>query len=80
MLEDKIAGCDAGPERMFSMSDVCGRLARICQMLVEKSQFGILIGTWLKAQLFWRAKNPAGYRRGLIIDESGLAAERLYRG
>jgi len=57
MLE-KIAGCDAGPERMFSMSDGWRRLAKICQMLVEKSQFGALIGTWLKANFFWRAKTP----------------------
>ena len=46
------------------MSDVCERLAGTCQMLVEKSQFGTLNGTWLKAQVFWCAKNPAGYRRG----------------
>jgi hypothetical protein len=35
----KIAGCDARPERVFSMSDLGERLARICQMLVDKSQF-----------------------------------------
>jgi len=41
MLE-KIAGCDAGPERLLSMSDACERLARTCQMLVENSQFAAL--------------------------------------
>jgi hypothetical protein len=51
MLE-KIAGCDARPERVFSMSDVCERLARICQMLVEKSQLGALLGAWIKAHVF----------------------------
>jgi hypothetical protein len=51
MLE-KIAGCDARPAWVFSMSDVYERLARICQMLVEKSQLGALTGTWLKVHVF----------------------------